>query len=324
MSEDAEFTIVRYTRELERVWDDFVSRSKNGTFLFFRRYMDYHADRFCDCSLLIYQNGKLLALLPGHIRGTVYASHNGLTYGGFVTGDLSSNRFFRIFVEVVRFLRVQMGIASMVYRPVPYIYHRSPAQEDLYALFRMNARLTERKISTVVDPACPVAVRPSRGQHARQAIRHGFRLCEDTCFEAFWPVLEQNLHDRHQAVPVHSLAEIRLLHDRLPEHIRLFRVLDTDDRTVAGSVMYVSATVAHAQYTASTPEGRRWGAVDLLYSQLIFDTFRAWRYFDFGVSVEQGGRVLNEGLLAQKEDFGGRAVMYDTYELDLTDDRIWN
>ena len=40
-------------------------------------------------------------------------------------------------------------------------------------------------------------------------------------------------------------------------------------------------------------------------------------YIDFGTSTEQGGTYLNEGLIKQKEGFGGRAVVYDTYELNI-------
>ena len=39
--------------------------------------------------------------------------------------------------------------------------------------------------------------------------------------------------------------------------------------------------------------------------------------FDFGISTEQGGRYLNEGLIFQKEGFGARTVVYDTYELNI-------
>ena len=316
---EKEFTIVRYTSAHEKVWNEFVTRSKNGTFLFFRCYMDYHADRFDDCSLLVYQGEKLLALLPGHVKDGVYGSHNGLTYGGFVLGNVTYNKFFRLVNEVLAYLHREVGVERMIYRPVPYIYHTTPAQEDLYALFRLDARLTERKISTVVEYANPMPVKPTRRQHTRQALKHGFTVVEDEDYAAFWKVLEENLHNRHQTTPVHSLAEIELLHGRLPQHIRLFRVLSPQGETVAGSVMYVSRSVAHAQYTASTPEGRRWGAVDYLYSHLIYEVFSSLRYFDYGTSVEQGGRFLNETLLSQKEDFGGRAVVYDTYELNLTD-----
>jgi hypothetical protein len=40
-------------------------------------------------------------------------------------------------------------------------------------------------------------------------------------------------------------------------------------------------------------------------------------YFDFGISNERGGRILNEGLADYKEGFGARAVAHDFYELML-------
>ena len=48
------FEIVRYTAEKADEWNAFVAESKNGTFLFNRGYMDYHADRFVDHSLMFY------------------------------------------------------------------------------------------------------------------------------------------------------------------------------------------------------------------------------------------------------------------------------
>ena len=59
------------------------------------------------------------------------------------------------------------------------------------------------------------------------------------------------------------------------------------------------------------------GALDLLFHQLIYDRYAQKRYFDFGISTEHGGQMLNEGLLFQKEGFGGRAVVYDTYEMEV-------
>ena len=75
--------------------------------------------------------------------------------------------------------------------------------------------------------------------------------------------------------------------------------------------------MAHVQYIASTDEGKELGAVDLLFLYLINNKFKNIRYFDLGTSVEQGGKYLNEGLLFQKEGFGGRAVVYDTYEMEI-------
>ena len=44
--------IKRYSDRCKDEWDDFVRDSRNGTFLFMRGYMDYHADRFADFSLM--------------------------------------------------------------------------------------------------------------------------------------------------------------------------------------------------------------------------------------------------------------------------------
>ena len=65
---DLQLSVVRYTSDQKIVWDSFVAASRNGTFLFMRDYMDYHADRFTDYSLMFYKGGRLLALLPGNME----------------------------------------------------------------------------------------------------------------------------------------------------------------------------------------------------------------------------------------------------------------
>src|SRR5207342_1368532 len=75
---------VPYAPERKAEWDAFVRRAKNGLFLFFRDYMDYHADRFEDSSLMFYEGDRLFALLPASLQGGVLSSHGGLTFGGVV------------------------------------------------------------------------------------------------------------------------------------------------------------------------------------------------------------------------------------------------
>ena len=60
--------IHRYTAAYHRDWNDFVSESSNGTFLFLREYMEYHADRFTDYSLLVYDGNKLLPCYRQTVR----------------------------------------------------------------------------------------------------------------------------------------------------------------------------------------------------------------------------------------------------------------
>ena len=86
---------------------------------------------------------------------------------------------------------------------------------------------------------------------------------------------------------------------------------------IAGTVVYEMPYLVHAQYIASSPEGKATGAVDALYAWLMDERYADKRYFDFGTSVSQGGRQLNEGLIRQKESFGARAVVYDCYSIIL-------
>ena len=84
---------------------------------------------------------------------------------------------------------------------------------------------------------------------------------------------------------------------------------------MAGVVIIECRKVAHTQYIASGEEGRTYGALDLLFRHLINERYKQFDYLDLGTSNEDDGRYLNEGLIHQKEGFGGRAVCYDTYEI---------
>lgn len=321
---DSGWEIRRYGSDRREEWDEFVRISRNGTFLFLRGYMDYHADRFRDFSLMAYHGGQLHALLPAHCEGECFCSHRGLTYGGVVTdGKMTAALMLELFAAVIAFVRRHAGAAKWIYSPVPYIYTRYPSEEDLYALYRFGARLSGRKISTVIPSAGAWGFSTLRRRKVKHAQREALRVVQDEDYAAFWAVLEQNLMERHGAHPVHSLEEICLLHARFPRQILLYRVVGASEATVAGCVLYVTERVVHVQYIGSTSEGRACGAVDLLFHHLIHETCSSVPYFDMGTSVEEGGQVLNEGLIFQKEGFGGRAVVYDTYELDLRQEQAF-
>ena len=106
-----------------------------------------------------------------------------------------------------------------------------------------------------------------------------------------------------------------MLAGRFPHNIRLFTANDDGDTVLAGVVVYETANVAHLQYIAASPAGKKAGALDMLIMHLIENVYKEKQYIDFGISTENGGKVLNEGLISQKEGFGGRAIVYDTYEM---------
>ncbi len=132
--------------------------------------------------------------------------------------------------------------------------------------------------------------------------------------QAFWDILAGILMDKHKKKPVHTVRELQLLQSRFPDKIKLHVVRDGSE-VVAGIMVYDMGHVVHAQYIASSEKGKKSGALDLLIHNLITEVYADRTYFDFGVSTENGGGYLNEGLIFQKEGFGARSVVYDTYEM---------
>ncbi len=309
--------VERYTPEHAACWDAFVRGSRNGTFLLERGYVDYHRDRFADHSLLIRDpEGELVALLPAHEVGERFASHGGLSYGGFVVGPgMKLSLMLRVFDAVTTYLR-DAGFTSFDYKTIPHIYHRQPAEEDRYALFLLNAKPTRRDVLSVVPRADRLPYQTRRERGVKKALKAGVAVREETDLAAYWALLAATLAERFDAVPVHTLDEITLLKARFPHNIRLFTAANAELN--AGVLVYESPRVAHCQYIAASPAGRACAALDLLFHHLLTAVYREHPYFDFGSSHEDAGRAVNAGLIDQKEGFGARAVCHEHYRVDLT------
>ena len=312
------FQIVRYTADKADEWNQFVVAAKNGTFLFDRRYMDYHADRFTDYSLMFYADGRLLAVLPAHAAGDTLCSHRGLTYGGLLMSErLTIAETMTLFRELNDMLRAA-GFCHVSYKAIPWIYHRLSAEEDLYALYHeCKARIVARDYSTNIFLGAGLRWERVRRRGIVRAERAGIRVEISDSYGGFWQVLADNLGTKYGVKPVHSLAEIELLHGRFPRNIVLYQAV-RDGVVLGGVVLYVTQQVVHAQYSSATPEGKQLGAIDMIYDRIMHHDYKDYPYFDFGRSTENAdGSGLNETLVFQKEGFGARGLCYDIYEWDL-------
>lgn len=309
--------ILRYTPDKAAEWDKLVRDSKNGTFLLERSYMDYHQDKFCDHSLMLYKKGRLLAVLPANVSGDTVYSHQGLTYGGLILSAKAAMVDVLEAFECMNAYYKAQGYKKMVYKPIPYIYHTMPSQEDLYALFRMKGmKLVSRGISSTLYQDNKIAFTESRKSGIRKAMREGVVVKESVDVEAFWNVLNSNLMEKYGLSPVHTAAELAMLMERFPDNIKLY-VAEKDGEVLGGTLLFVTKQVVHTQYIAPSPEGKKMGALDALFDYVINNKYVDCPVFDFGISTEQQGRVLNESLIFQKEGFGGRGTVYDVYEYEL-------
>ena len=250
-------TIEQYNDSMSGLWDDAVRASRNGTFLHLRGYMDYHRDRFVDSSLVARDDERIVALLPACREGDTLYSHRGLTYGGWLVPSrhFDVTTMLELWNKATDLLR-GIGIANIVYKAVPHIYHNYPCEEDLYALFRAGAQLVESNISATIDLDEPLSFDRGNKRNVNLAIKNGVVVGESTRWADYWHVLDSLLMEKYDRHPVHTLEEIDLLRSRFPENIRLFTATQGDE-ILAGVVMYFCGNeVAHSQYIASTERGR--------------------------------------------------------------------
>lgn len=309
--------IRRYRREDKELWNSFVNKARNATFLFDRNYMDYHADRFDDNSFMFYHKGKLKAVLPANVAGDTLYSHQGLTYGGLLLDKKATVEDVLECFDSLNFWLRENGISKVVYKTLPWIYQQYPSEEDLYALtWKCKAQLISRDISSSIVIDNKLKFAESRKSGIRKALSLNIEVGESNDVDGFWHILEDNLGNRYNAKPVHTSSEMKLLMSRFPNNIRLY-VAKMNGEIVGGTLIYVTPQVVHTQYISASVEGKKHGALDLLFDYIINKVYANCRYFDFGKSTEQGGAYLNEPLIFQKEGFGGRGVCYDWYQWEL-------
>ena len=307
-------TMTRYAPDRKAEWDAAVEMARNGTFLFRRDYLEYHADRFPDYSYLFFLKGKPIALLPAHRQDDMLCSHRGLTYGGLVLLPGATAERVRAIFDVMAGQLPAQGIGQLLYKCVPHHLHRYPAEEDRYALFGRNVSLVACNIASVVDLSAPLRFSELRRRGVRRAQASGVSVGESDAWADFWEILKDNLAQRFGAQPVHTLDEMLHLHTLFPENIRLFTAT-LDSRVVGGTVVYECGHCVRVQYISASACGKECAALDLLFAYLLQERYADRRYFDFGTSNGDDGHYLNEGLIAQKEGFGGRGIVYETYLL---------
>jgi hypothetical protein len=312
------YKIEKYRESHYNQWNGLINRSKNGTFLFHRDFMEYHSDRFRDFSLLLFEDEKAVAAFPAHVEKDEVFSHRGLTYGGLIYDEkIKLTEVIRMLQATLQHLQAE-GINKLHLKLVPSIYHKCPAEELNYALFVANAKLVRRDSLSVIDLEQALRFTKTRKEAIRRGKKNNLIIKEEPNFEIFWnKILIPNLAGKHHAKPVHTVEEITLLHSRFHDNIRHFNVYH-NDIIVAGTTVFITDTVAHPQYISGQKDKNELGSLDYLYDHLITNVFANKKYFDFGISNEEDGRKLNEGLVFWKETFGARTIVQDFYEVDTS------
>ncbi|HTA82768.1 MAG TPA: GNAT family N-acetyltransferase [Bacteroidia bacterium] len=306
--------ISRYTRELSHEWDEFVKRSRNGTFLFQRQFMDYHSDRFFDHSVLVYNDNKIVALLPANQKANEIISHGGLTYGGLlITEEARLNDVIGYFYELLKYY-MDNGIEEFTYKQIPFYYHSQHAFEDEYVMQLLKADLFKKDASFLLEMENEVKLQKGKKSNISRAKKENVKINVSTDYSTFWTkVLEPNLMEGHNAKPVHTKEEILLLAGKFPDNIKLF-VAECNNELVGGTVLFINNKTVNVQYISASTNGKLLGALDYLFKELL-EKYKEYKYFNFGTASENDGNVLNMGLVNWKEGFGARACSHNFYRV---------
>ena len=118
-------TINKYESKELNEWDEFIDASNNGTVFQKQSFITYHIDRkFVDHSLIIKNNGNILAVLPAAIKNNVLYSHPGSSYGGLVIAqDVEFSTINDMILELDNYC-INNSFKSIFLIISPSIYHK--------------------------------------------------------------------------------------------------------------------------------------------------------------------------------------------------------
>ena len=139
-------------------------------------------------------------------------SHPGLTYGGLIhDGSVRGASMIAALRETAGHYH-RLAYRRLRYKAVPAIYHSVPADDDLYALFRLGARCDRSDLSATIDLSRRGRVSQRRIRSRKVAGAAAVSISDSwDDIEEFWGILEANLAQRHGTSPVHSVDDIQLI-----------------------------------------------------------------------------------------------------------------
>lgn len=327
------FRIESYKKEYEHLWDDFVlNKSINGTFLQSRNFLNYHPEgRFQDCSLLIFnQKNNLAAVVPAcrdSNDAACFFSHKGSTYGGILIDKKHYNgdMLLEMIEDIEAYLRV-VQFRSLYLKLTPDILCTESPSLLEYLLYYKNYRQYS-ELNTYIDLVNyddHIVSNFSQGKrtHITNCLKEEL-ICRTIVLakeiKELHTILTENLK-KYNVKPVHDFNElIELKQKYIPDNIAFFGGYSKDELIAGAAVFYFQKTKAlHTQYLCAKEEFAKLSPMSFMYYSMILEAKKMnYKKVSWGVSTENLGRVLNQGLLKNKESYGSTYSINKTFYKEL-------
>jgi len=309
------YTVRLYNDTDFDLWNDFITKAKNATFLFHRDFMEYHKDRFDDYSMMVFCNDKLVSVIPAsRVEDKVY-SHQGLTYGGFVLDEKNDFEEISEIYSVVLNSLVSHKIKEFYIKELPIFYNSLDTTIEKDILASIDALVMKKNTVLGIDFKSDFSISKSKLKRYKNLNDSGLIVKKEDSFDGFWnlvliPLLEQ----KYGVAPVHSLAEITYLKSKFEDNIEQYN-LCLENEILAGITIFKTSDVIKSQYGAVTEKGKKYRALDYLFIYLIDKFKHSCRFFDMGTVDNDSETGINEGLLKQKKELGCSVYHQNIFQL---------
>ncbi|MEM8935078.1 MAG: GNAT family N-acetyltransferase [Pseudomonadota bacterium] len=317
----------RYNDATDRqAWTQLLQKAARRNILTRRDFLDYHGDRLEDFSLVFRDGpgGPMQGLLPGAIHPqdpSRVTCHGGSSLGGMIFKKPASPQQTADAFQAAALVWREHGVASLSYKTTPSFFDTQPDETDI-AIVSQCASTTAKKLWQAIDTQKPLNFSSGLDREARSASKKGFTAqwsVEGDALDAMYKMVRENLADRHEAEPLHSLAEVKTLHHTLGPASVVLLVRDANNAPAAAAWMLRYAEDAwHPQYIASTPVGRRSNAVKLLLmTALERCRDEKVRWLSLGTSSGDGAFGVDDTLFQFKRRFGAGAFIQHFFEIEI-------
>jgi len=308
--------IRNYQSNLMQVWNAVIDKSINGTFLLKREYIEYHGDRFVDSSLVFFDGKEAIGVFAAEAENKRIYSHRGLTYAGWIVVEgLSKEMLEKMVLGTLQYFRSK-EFQSVEIKTVPDFLCNGNQRELMDAIAHADPTISLKAIFHATTLPFQITDR-GRSWGQKKANAFGLQAKESDDFSGFWvKVLEPHLKDKFQSKPVHSLEEIQLLKSRFPGNIKIYTV-EKEGEIVAGTVLFIDGRFLHTQYIGSTENGRKYRALDLLFSQILEEFNSSKKYLSLGTSLDSRTGKPIQSLITWKESLGAVPVVVPRFYWEL-------
>ena len=303
--------IIKYNEKYKNLWDEFIKNSKNGNIFHTRKFLSYHKDKFIDHSILIYKKNKLIALLPAIEFDGKIISHRGSTYGGvIVKKDNKLNDTLNLWEEIINYYD-----KTIEFRKCEYIFDKFPSQEVEFAAKYLGFKCVNEELSTCLELN---NIKLTKGRKWALTKCKDLKIVfDDLDYESYHKILSKNL-EKFDSIPTHNLEEMKLLKNLLPDEYKLVSIY-LDNKMIAGIWLVLATTkTAHTFYIAQDYQFTEFQPLSCVVKEIIkYLQNKNYKYLNFGISTENGGKIINKGLFEFKESFGGFGVSRFYYRREI-------